>query len=67
MSLFECKHRENVALEKLFKMSIDNPTLKFTVMYIFNIAIFNLSILEVNDYSRIERNFFRCIMVNLNI
>jgi hypothetical protein len=30
-------------------MSIDNPTLKFTIVYVFNIAIFILGLLEVKD------------------
>jgi hypothetical protein len=58
VSFFECKYTENVALEKLFKISIDNPTLKFTIVYVFNIAIFSLSVLEVNEWSKNVRNFF---------
>jgi hypothetical protein len=30
-------------------MSIDNATLKFTIVYVFNITIFSLSVLEVKD------------------
>jgi hypothetical protein len=44
---FECKYTENVALERLFKMCTDKPTLKFTIVYVFNIAIFSLGVLEV--------------------
>jgi hypothetical protein len=57
MSCFECKYTENVALEKLFKMCIDNPSLIFTIVYTFIIAIFSLSVLEVKDSSKNERNF----------
>jgi hypothetical protein len=49
MDFFECKYRENVALEKLFKNRIDNPSLKFTIMYLFNIEIFSLGVLGVTD------------------
>jgi hypothetical protein len=45
--IYPGKHTEIAAHEKLFKMSTDNPILKFTIDYVFNIAVFSLSVLGV--------------------
>jgi hypothetical protein len=48
-------------------MSIDNPILKFTIVYVFNIAILSLTVVKVNDKSKNEKKIYTCIMIKMNI